>query len=310
MANNPTAYSDTLKGNLYLLMATVAWGTTFVVQRTGMEHLGPFSFSGLRFFIGALFLFPFVIHRFRKGKIMPFTTLNAYWRLAVRASLLTGFLVFAGINLQQIGLISSTAGKGGFITGLYVIIVPIIGMFFGYRPGPAVWTGAVLAVMGLYLLSVTSSLFTLSPGDGWILSCAFVWAFQVLALSRLSPRLDSFVLAFGQALVCALLSLAAALIFEDISLAAIGDAAFDLAYGGIVSVGLGFTLQVVGQKHASASHASIIMQFEAVIAAASGWYFLGEALHLRGLIGCGLMLTGMLIAGLWGTEEQTFKRIP
>jgi drug/metabolite transporter (DMT)-like permease len=287
-----------LKGNLFLFLAALAWGTTFVAQKGAMDHLGPFTYSGLRFLLGALVLFPIAISRYRQrgAVILRQPDHSGRW-LPLGAGLLTGLLVFAGINLQQIGLVSSTAGKGGFITGLYVIIVPLLASLFGYRPGVNVWTGALLGLAGLYLLSVTGG-FTLAPGDGWILACSFVWALQVLSLGWLSPRIDSFILAFSQAFCCALLSIATGLLFEDITLAAVRAAAFDLAYGGIVSVGLGFTLQVAGQKHTHASYAAIIMQFEAVFAVAAGWLILGETLDVRSLAGCTFMLAGMLISQL------------
>jgi len=284
-----------LKGNIFLLLAAFAWGTTFVVQRTAMEHMGPFTYSGIRFLLGALFLLPLALLRFRK-RFAPLRQQRSILSvLPWRASLLTGSLVFLGINLQQIGLVSTTAGKGGFITGLYVIIVPIIGSFFGQRPGPGAWIGAPLALVGLYFLSVTEGL-TFAPGDGWILACAFVWAIQVLSIGWLSPGNDSFILAFGQSFVCAVLSLCVAAFIEEIELAAITAASFDLAYGGIISVGLGFTLQVIGQKHAQASHAAIIMQLEAVFAVLAGWIFLHETLGFRTFTGCVLMLAGMLIS--------------
>lgn len=283
-----------LRGNLYLLLASLAWGTTFVAQKSAMAHLGPFTYSGLRFLIGALVLLPLLVRRARNEPAGRAVSRPA---AVLGASLLTGFLVFAGINLQQIGLISSTAGKGGFITGLYVIIVPILGMLAGQRAGIWGWIGAGLALGGLYLLSVTSG-FALAPGDGWILACAFVWAFQVITLGWLAPQMDSLRLAFGQSLVCALLSLAVAGCIEHTSLAALRAAALALAYGGIVSVGIGFTLQVAGQKYAKASHAAVIMQFEAVFAVLAGWLVLGEVLTVRGLAGCGLMLAGMLVSGL------------
>lgn len=294
------ASQKSLRGNLCLILASLAWGTTFVVQKTAMGHLGPFTYSGIRFLLGALFLLPLVMYRASKQPgHLPASPPGAI----LGASLLTGVLVCVGINLQQIGLISSTAGKGGFITGLYVIIVPVLGIFAGQRAGAGGWIGAVLALCGLYLLSVTSGI-ALAPGDGWILACAFVWALQVIALGWLAPKMDSLALAFGQSLVCGVLSLAVAVGLERFSIVALKAATFDLAYGGIVSVGLGFTLQVVGQKYARASHAAIIMQFEAVFAIIAGWLVLGEVLTPRGLTGCGLMLAGMLVSSLCQAESR------
>lgn len=289
--------TQALKGHVYLLLASIAWGTTFVVQRTAMDHLGPFSYSGFRFLLGSLFLLPYAVYRYKKKGVGTIARSHNQKWLLLWASLLTGTVVFIGINLQQIGLISSTAGKGGFITGLYVIIVPILGIFFGQRASSSVWIGAGLAVVGLYMLSVTGTV-TLAPGDGWILACAFAWAVQVLALSWLSPKIDSIVLALGQSFVCGFLSLAVGYYFEHITFTAIAGAWFDILYGGIVSVGIGYTLQVVGQKYAKAPHAAVIMQFEAVFAVLAGWIFLGEVLSARGMIGCALMLTGMLISEL------------
>lgn len=291
-----------LRGNLSLLLASVAWGTTFVAQKTAMAHLGPFTYSGIRFLLGAFFLLPLVFHRTRRAHQLAGLVARPFFPLG--ASLLTGALVFIGINLQQIGLISSTAGKGGFITGLYVILVPVLGMVFGQKAGAGSWLGGVLALCGLYLLSVTHGL-SLAPGDGWLLVGAAVWALQVVSLGWLAPKMDSLVLAFGQALVCALLSLAVAGCAESVNLDTVRAAAWELAYGGIVSVGIGFTLQVAGQKYAKASHAAIIMQFEAVFAVLAGWLVLGEVLTARGLAGCGLMLTGMLVSGLGQAERPS-----
>lgn len=295
--------SQVLKGNLYLFLASFAWGTTFVVQRTAMDHLGPFTYSGIRFLLGSLFLFPFAFARYKRKKTLQRNGLPTGPLLPLGASLLTGTLVFLGINLQQIGLISSTAGKGGFITGLYVVFVPVLAAFFGQKPGTGVWIGAPLALAGLYLLSVTEGL-ALAPGDGWILACAFVWAFQVFTLGWLSPKIDSFILAFGQSFVCAALSLIVAFVLEPIDLAAVTETTFDLVYGGIVSVGLGFTFQVAGQKYSQASHAAIIMQLEAVFAVLAGWLFLDEILSSRAFAGCILMLAGMLISQMLPPERS------
>ena len=294
---------QSLKGNIFLFLAALAWGTTFVVQRTAMDHLGPFTYSGIRFLIGSLFLLPLALYRVRNKRPSEWQRKQVGRWLPLWGSLLVGTLVFFGINLQQIGLVSSTAGKGGFITGLYVIIVPVIGIFLGQRVNAGVWIGAPLAVIGLYLLSVTES-FSFAPGDAWILACAFVWAVQVVTVGWLSPRIDSIVLAVGQSFVCAFLSLIVAVCIEQINIAAILNAAFELVFGGVVSVGLGFTFQIAGQKYSQATHAAIIMQLEAVFAAVSGWLFLGEVLSNRAFAGAMLMLAGMLVAQLFGSGKM------
>lgn len=297
---------QSFKGNIYLFLAALAWGSTFVVQRTAMDHLGPFTYSGIRFMLGSFFLLPLAFYRFRNRRPSEWQRKQIGKWLPVWGSLLAGTLVFFGINLQQIGLVYSTAGKGGFITGLYVIMVPIIGLFLGQRINVGVWIGAPIALVGLYLLSVTESL-TLAPGDGWILTCAFVWAFQVVLVGWLSPRIDSIILAVGQSFVCAILSIGVALCIEDISLTAISNAGFDLVYGGVVSVGLGFTLQVAGQKYSQATHAAIILQLEAVFAVLAGWLFLNEVLSSRAFTGIVFMFAGMLIAQLYDTGNRLRK---
>lgn len=301
-----------LKGHVYLFLASLAWGTTFVVQRTAMEHMGPLLYSGLRFLLGSFFLLPIAIYQIRgsvpsEWQRKRFGNLMPLW-----GSCLTGTLVCLGINFQQIGLISTTAGNAGFITGLYVVIVPFLGIFFGFRIGLGVLTGAPLAALGLYLLSVKKG-FALAPGDTWILASAFIWACQVLTVGLLSPKINSIVLAFGQSFVCAILSLTLAFFFEEISLEAIDAAWFEILFGGIVSVGGGYTLQVIGQKYSPPSHAAIILQMEAVIAALSGWIFLDEVMSSGALLGAALMLTGMLISQLlpsWKSLQPSLLPVP
>jgi drug/metabolite transporter (DMT)-like permease len=290
-----------LKANLILFTAALVWGATFVAQRVGMDHVGPLTFTAVRFTLGALFLLPWAW--FRRHRRYPGFEGSAGRWLPLWAGALAGTAMCAGINLQQIGLVSTTAGNAGFITGLYVIIVPILGFFLGHRPSLGVWIGAVLGAVGLYLLSVTSE-FKLLPGDGWVLACAFAWAGHVWLVAWLSPKMDSYVLAFGQASVCALLSFIIALFTEEMSWAALAPAWLPILWGGLMSVGVGFTLQVIGQKNSPAAHAAIILSLEAVVAAISGWLILGETMGGRGAWGAGLMLSGMLIAQLWSMKKQ------
>ncbi len=291
-----------LRANLLLFTAAVVWGTTFVAQRIGMDYVGPLTYSGVRFAMGSLFLLPFVLRRRNLGAMTPNGT-HGKW-LPVWGGCLAGAAMAAGINLQQVGLVYTTAGKAGFITGLYVVIVPILMLFWRQRPGLGAWIGASLGAAGLYLMSVTEG-FSLAPGDAWVLACAFVWACHVLIVGWLSPKMDSYILAFGQASVCALISLAVAVFTEDITLAGLKAAWLCLLYGGIMSVGVGFTLQVVGQKDSPPAHAAIILQLEAVVAALSGWIILNETMSSRALLGAGLMLAGMLLAQLWALRKQT-----
>ena len=295
-----------LRGNVFLFCTALIWGTTFVAQRVGMEHIGPFTFNFVRFSLGALFLAPFA-WRIQKGspRKTSYKSSKDKW-LPLWGGSLAGLLMCIGINLQQIGLVYTTAGNAGFITGLYVILVPIIGILFGLKTGWGPWIGAPLGVIGLYLISVTES-FNLSPGDGWVVACSFAWAGHILLVGWLSPKMKSFILAFTQAAVCATLSLIAAILAEEITLLSILDTWFPLIYSGIITTGIAFTLQVIGQKNSPPAHAAIILQLEAVVAAFSGWFFLGEAMGVKAVIGACLMLAGMLFAQLRAFKKSNLR---
>ena len=211
---------------------------------------------------------------------------------------LAGLVLFGGATLQQVGLGFTTAGKAGFITGLYVVIVPLLGMLWRQWPGWGGWVGAIIAAVGLYFLSVTTE-FNLAPGDAWVLASAFLWAIHVLLLGYLSPRVDVLKLACDQYAVCCFLSLVVAGFMETITVHGLRGATIPILYGGVMSVGVAYTLQVVAQKVAPPTHAAIILSLEAVFAALAGWLILGEVLTSRGLLGCGLMLAGMTVAQLW-----------
>jgi len=211
---------------------------------------------------------------------------------------LAGLVLFAGASLQQVGLLYTTAGKAGFITGLYVVIVPLLGMLWKQWPGWGGSTGAAIAAVGLYFLSVTEE-FNLAPGDAWELAGAFMWATHVLILGWLSPRVNVLKLACAQYAVCSCLSLLVAGYAETITAYGLREATIPILYGGVMSVGIAYTLQVVAQKVAPPTHAAIILSLEAVFAALAGWLILGEVLTTRGLVGCGLMLAGMIVAQIW-----------
>jgi len=289
-----------VRADWLLMLTALIWGTAFVAQRAGMAHVGAFTFNGVRFALGLLVLLPFIIRRPKAftqgtnpGSSQRATRSQAFW-----GGGLAGLVLFIGAALQQMGLVYTTAGKAGFITGLYVIIVPILGLFLGFRPGRGGWLGACLAVVGLYLLSVTRG-FTLAPGDLLVLVGAFFWAAHVLILGWLSPKMNRVRLACAQYAICSCLSLVCADLFEEITVNGLMGGAIPILYGGIMSVGVAYTLQVVAQRYAPPVHAAIILSLESVFAALAGWVILGEVMSIRGMIGAGLMLAGMLIAQLW-----------
>jgi drug/metabolite transporter (DMT)-like permease len=287
--------SRVLKSDLLLLLAALIWGFAFTAQRVGMEYMGPFLFNGIRFGLGAIVLGAFIsIRKNREIEIHP-DYLHRQKRTLTQGGIIAGLLVFTGASLQQTGMIYTTAGNAGFITGLYVVFVPILGLFIRQRPSITVWIGAVLAAFGMYFLSVTGN-FQISKGDLFVLGCAFVWAFHVLYIGHVSPRVDALKLALIQYVVCSALSLFIAVFFEKIVWQAILGAAIPILYSGLFSVGIGYTLQIVGQKRAPPAHAAIILSSEAVFAAFGGWLILQEVLPTLALMGCALMLAGMVLA--------------
>lgn len=224
------------------------------------------------------------------------------WPDAFKAGIPCGAVLFAGAALQQIGMNWTTAGKAAFLTGLYIILVPLFALFRGRKPGRYVLFGAVFAFVGLYLLSVNEDL-SLGLGDILELIGAFFWAAHILLLGKFSRRVDPIRLSIAQFLVCAVLSAGPALIFEQTTLGAIRAAAVPILYAGIGSVGIAYTLQAVGQKGLPSGPATLILSMETVVAAVGGAVLLGETIGLRGLIGCGLMFAGMLLAQLKSAGE-------
>ncbi len=288
--------SNSLRADLLLLLTAFIWGFAFVAQRMGMEYVGPYLFNAARFALGCLPLLPFVAQN-ASGPLLP------HLLRAAPGSLLAGLFLFAGSSLQQVGIVYTTAGKAGFITGLYVILVPILGLALGQQSGRNTWLGALVATAGLYLLSVEPP-FSIAYGDALVLIGALFWAGHVLIIGRFAQQIDWAALAFLQFLTCSLLSFGVALAVEPVAWQPLVDAAWPVFYGGVLSVGVAYTLQVVAQRQAPASHAAIILSLETVFAALGGWWLLSEAMSLRGLAGCGLMFGGMLVSQLGGRRAD------
>jgi drug/metabolite transporter (DMT)-like permease len=282
-----------------LLLTAMIWGFAFVAQRSGMAVIGPLAYSGVRFVLGTLILVPvwrLLRHQaIKTGQTRLSRSLTPGQRWLNIS--IAGVILFIGANLQQIGLVYTTAANAGFITCFYVVLVPIVGIFIGHPASWRVWLGAILALIGLYILSVGGG-FVISPGDVLVLIGAFVWTAHILVINRLASRMDALEIAVGQFAVCAVLSLGAALIFEPHPFDGVAAAAIPILYGGIFSIGVAFTLQIVAQKSAHPARASIIMSMEALFAGIGGVLILGEPLTLRLLAGGLAMLAGMILAQL------------
>ena len=292
-----------LKSSVLLLITSAIWGFAFVAQRVGMNYVGAFTFNGVRFGLGAFSLVPLIIFYKEKGKNKE---KNKSFKSVFLSGLFTGLIVFLASSFQQVGLIGTTAGKAAFITGLYIVFVPIMGIFLKRHIGMSSWFGAVIAVIGLYFLCVTNN-FSIAYSDLLELGSAFFFAIQIILIDIFSKKFDTLKLAFFQFITCSVLSLITATLFENITMNGILQAAIPILYGGIFSVGIAYTLQIIAQKNAEPTHAAIIMSMESVFAAIGGFLVLNEYLSLRAIFGCVLMLAGMTICQMRPRENCNAK---
>ena len=297
--------TQALKTDLLMLITAAIWGFAFVAQRQGMETMGPFLFTGVRFLIGVVVLLPVIW--FLSKKPQQNNKAEVSTEKLVFAGTVAGLLLFGAISCQQVGLQYTTAGKSGFITGLYIFFVPLIGLFFGQRTGSGTWLGATIALFGLYLLSIKED-FSIAEGDLLQLICAVFFAAHVLVIGYLAKRMDPLKISLVQYLVCGFISLFIAVVIEVISWDMIVATTIPLLYAGIMSSGIAYTLQVVAQQHAHSSHAAIILSLEGAFAVLGGWLILDEQLPMRGLLGCALMLMGMLLSQLFPKLGSALKR--
>lgn len=285
-----------MRANLLLMVTAFIWGFAFVAQRVGMDHVGPFTFNGVRFLLGALSLLPLIWY-FRRGNSAEGAVNTENTASSLQVGLMAGTILFIAASLQQIGLIYTTAGKAAFITCLYIVLVPLAGLFLKQQIALNTWAGSLLAAAGLYFLCVKDD-FTVSAGDVLEFIGAGFWTVHILVIDKYASQIDSLKLACYQFIACGVLSLAAALVIEEIALSAILQAGIPILYGGLFSVGIAYTLQIVGQKQAEPTHAAIILSMETVFAALGGYLLLEELLGMQELIGMALMALGMITAQL------------
>ena len=287
-----------LSGAIALLGATVIWGSAFIAQSVGMDKIGPFTFQAVRCFLAVVFLFP-ASALFSKGK--PFWKSwadPALWRSGV----ICGLALFAASSLQQIGLVYTDAGKAGFLTAMYIVFVPFLGLFLGQRPGRNALLSLIPAIVGLYLLSCTS-VSGINKGDVLLLLCAVAFSVQILLIDRHCAGLDGLKLNCIQALVVTVLSVPWALLTETVDASLIASCWLPLGYAGILSMGVAYTLQIVGQKRVAPSAAALLMSLESVFAALFGWLLLHETMTRAEELGCVLVFAAVVISQLPEKKE-------
>lgn len=281
--------------NFLLLLTSIIWGFAFVAQRAGMDHVGPFFFNGIRFLLGGLILLP-VIFFFTKSKDKHSdkSELGNSWYIKYGGYLL-GTILFIAASMQQVGIVSTSAGNAGFITGLYVVVVPLLSVILRKKVAKTIWLSAALSVAGLYILSVKDN-FNISAGDIIITVSTVVWAVHVLYIGLLSSHRNSLIIAMQQFLVCGLLSIVVSFFVEENNVSGIYNSLLPILYGGVLSVGVAYTLQVVAQKKANPSHAAVILSMESLFAVLGGCVILNEPFTVKIFIGCLLMFCGMMLA--------------
>ena len=293
---------QTVISSLLLTLSGIIWGLAFVAQRAGMEYVGPFTFNGVRFLLGSLALIP--VHLFLRRRVVFTPRIKTDRRSIVFGCALAGLMLFIAASLQQVGIVYTTAGKAGFITGLYVIFVPMLGLLRKHRVGRRVWIGALAAAGGMYLLSGADA-GGIGLGDGLVLAGALGWAVHVHIVGWLADREMPLVIAISQFAMAGALSLAVALAAETILWQNLAAAVWPIAYAAFLSTGLAYTLQVVGQRHVDPSRAGIILSLESAFAVLGGWLVLGETLTVPAMAGCALMMAGMLISQIRKRQTQS-----
>lgn len=283
-----------VKNGVMLFLTAFIWGTAFVAQSVGMDYLEPFTFNGVRSLIGGIALLPciWLLH-----KLNGESKKEESGKVLLIGGLACGVLLFAASSLQQIGLKYTTAGKAGFITAFYIVIVPVLGIFLHKKIGWKIWLAVVLALAGLYFLCITES-FSTGKGDVLIFLCALIFAVHILVIDYFSPKVDGVKMSCIQFFVCGILSLPFMFTIETPKAVAMTAAWMPLLYAGVLSCGVAYTLQILGQKNVNPAVASLILSLESCFSVLAGWIVLGERLSLRESAGCVLMFAAIILAQL------------
>ena len=291
------------KSSLMLLLTAAIWGVAFVAQSVGMDYIGPFTFNAIRSLVGGLVLIPCIWLLNRKKPAAQEDTPAQSGRTLFIGGICCGVALAVASSLQQMGIQYTSVGKAGFITALYIVIVPLLGLLFKRRVSGLIWVAVVIAVGGMYLLCITEG-FSVGKGDLLVMASAFCFSAHILIIDYFSPKADGVKMSCIQFLVCSLLCAVPMLIMERPSLPQILAAWMPLIYAGVFSCGVGYTLQIVGQRHIDPTIASLILSLESVISVLAGWVILGQKLTVRELIGCILVFCAIILAQLPQKEEK------
>ena len=291
------------KSSLMLLLTAAIWGVAFVAQSVGMDYIGPFTFNAIRSLVGGLVLIPCIWLLNRKKPAAQEDTPAQSGRTLFIGGICCGVALAVASSLQQMGIQYTSVRKAGFITALYIVIVPLLGLLFKRRVSGLIWVAVVIAVGGMYLLCITEG-FSVGKGDLLIMASAFCFSAHILIIDYFSPKADGVKMSCIQFLVCGLLCAVPMLIMERPSLPQILAAWMPLIYAGVFSCGVGYTLQIVGQRHIDPTIASLILSLESVISVLAGWVILGQKLTVRELIGCVLVFCAIILAQLPQKEEK------
>lgn len=284
-----------IKSSLILLLTATIWGVAFVAQSVGMEYIGPFTFNAIRCVLGGMVLIPVILVLKKKKETGAENQEKEDKKTLWMGGIACGVILCIASNLQQFGIMEASVGKSGFFTALYIVMIPVIGIFIGKRPGIKLWFCVALAVVGMYLLCMKDGSFTIERADIMLLLCALAFSFHILVVDYFSPKVDGVKMSCIQFFVCGVLSAVGMLFTETPDISNIQAAWLPLLYAGLLSCGVGYTLQIVGQKGINPVIASLIMSLESVISALAGWVILGQVLSPKEIFGCVLMFVAIII---------------
>lgn len=292
-----------LKYNLLLVLAAFIWGAAFSAQSAGMDYLGPFTFNAIRFIIGSLVLIP-VIVLIDKKKLKNGEKVSTF-KDNLKAGVLCGIILCTATSFQQIGIIYTSAGKAGFITALYVIMVPIVGIFFGKKNRLLLWISAAMAVCGMYLLTLSGG-FGINKGDVLVFICSIVFTLHILVIDKYAPSLDGVKISSIQFMTSGVICAVIVPFTEKVTLSSVWDCRIPILYAGILSCGVAYTLQIVGQQKTQPVVASLLLSLESVFSVITAWLFLGESLTGREIIGCVIVFIAIILAQI--TDLPVFSK--